>query len=123
MILMIRPVPPIHRHLSYCWNTHVLVAVCSLLLLAPVVNGRMVGPVGSLNSESEEPRQPCEEERSSENLIQHRLHGSRTLQQGSVDRTGTGTRGVTRCRPASRAGLIPPTEHRFRNGVGTPLRC
>jgi hypothetical protein len=120
---MIPTVPPIQCPLRHRGYTPVLVALCSLLLLLPVFNGSIAGPIRSINSESEESRQPCEEERSSENSIQHRLQAGRTVEQRSADRTAAGRCGVTRCRPAGRAGLIPPAEHRFRNGCGAPLRC
>ena len=114
---------PTIRAQRWLLGTRVLAPLCCLLLLLPVLNVRLI-VAGSTIQESEESRQPTEEERSSEVSIDARC-GHRRVEQLTAA-TLTVSRGANSCRvPAPYSPFAVPerAEHRLRNGVGGPLRC
>jgi hypothetical protein len=107
----------------------VLACVCCLLLLLPVLSIRTLVQVQRSNlQESEESRQPTEEERSAEDPIDSRSPGRRTSEH-KAHCSVAGSRGAGNCGYSagyphgSPFAAITRVEHQLRNGVGGPLRC
>lgn len=108
----------------YLLETRLLASLCCLLLLLPVLNVRVIVS-GPTRQESEESRQPTEEERSSQDSIDsrggHRRHGER-LTTGTLT-IGRGANGYRSAAVYSPFADLARAEHQLRNGVGGPLRC
>lgn len=100
------------------------IGLCCLLLLLPM----LIAPAPmqrAYETESEESRQPAEEERSSEAALNPRPTGGRRFVRTAETRQATAnyrTRGNSNCSSGALA-LLAPSEHQFRNGIGGPLRC
>jgi hypothetical protein len=106
------------------------VGLCCLLLLLPMVPLRASLQVQrSVEQESEESREPTEEERPSEDAIDGRSFGrrpteltvSRSLRTALLKLVASGP--LSRAARQSHLDRTPCGELEFRNGVGGPLRC
>jgi hypothetical protein len=100
----------------------VLAGLCCLLLLLPALNVRPILLRASSLQESEESRQPTEEERSSEDTLDVRSGARRWVDLPKSGHISLFARGASSCRLAANS-LMARAEHRLRNGVGAPLRC
>ncbi len=101
-----------------------IVALCCLLLLLPVLNVQAANVARTFGQESEESRQPSEEERPAEDPLEVR-HLSRRAAEPIGSRVLAVPRGANSC-PMPTGPLIGIARargrHELRNGVGGPLR-
>lgn len=101
------------------------VGLCCLLLLLPM----LIAPVPmqrAYETESEESRQPAEEERSSEAALDPGATGGRRCVRLAEARHATANDRPRASGHSSSSSLFvigSAAEHRSRNGIGGPLRC